>query len=148
MYRQTFKQLSKDDLYAILKLRQDVFIVEQNSIYADLDELDQSAIHYLLKNTKQKLFGYARYRQAPDKQIIKIERVVLDKKSRGGGHGKDLINTMLTDIQDEYPHWPIMLSSQVDASEFYRRLGFVAFGKPYDDGGIEHISMAYEAHDK
>jgi ElaA protein len=72
---------------------------------------------------------------------VKIERVVLAAQARGLGLGKSLIVTMLQDIQGEYPVAKITLSSQIDASDFYRRLGFVEFGEAYDDGGmVYHLS--------
>lgn len=144
MYRKTFDELSKDELYALAKLRQQVFIVEQNSIYSDLDDYDQTAIHYLDFDPQDKLIAYARYRKISQLEEVKIERVVLAGQVRGLGLGKSLIVTMLKDIQDEYPSGKITLSSQIDASEFYRRLGFVEFGEVYDDGGIMHIGMVYQ----
>jgi ElaA protein len=144
MYRKTFEELSKDELYALAKLRQQVFIVEQNSIYSDLDGNDQMAIHYLDFDHQDNLIAYARYRKISRLDEVKIERVVLSVQSRGVGLGKSLIITMLTDIQGEYPLAKIILSSQIDASEFYQRLGFAEFGEVYDDGGIMHVGMVYQ----
>ncbi|PKH00399.1 GNAT family N-acetyltransferase [Paraglaciecola sp. MB-3u-78] len=147
MYRKTFEELSKDELYALATLRQQVFIVEQNSIYSDLDDYDQTAIHYLDVDPQDKLIAYARYRKIPQLDEVKIERVVLARQVRGLGLGKSLIVTMLKDIQDEYSLGKITLSSQIDASEFYRRLGFAEFGEVYDDGGIMHVGMVYQGVD-
>lgn len=143
MIYKTFEQLSRDDLYAIAKIRQDVFIVEQNSVYVDLDGLDQEAIHYLLEDQKKLLIGYGRYRVLALSKQVKIERVVLLKQHRGKGKGESLINTMLQDIKATFVDFKIALSAQTTACEFYHRLGFVEFGEPYDDGGIEHIGMLY-----
>lgn len=145
MYCKTFSELSKDELYALAKLRQQVFIVEQNSIYCDLDDYDQEAIHYLNIDQQNKLIAYGRYRKIPEFDEVKIERVVLAAQARGLGLGKSLIVAMLADIQGEYPLARITLSSQTDASVFYQRLGFVEFGEVYDDGGILHIGMAYQS---
>jgi ElaA protein len=154
MVRKTFEELSKGELYALAKLRQQVFIVEQNSIYSDLDDCDQQAIHYLDVDQQDNLIAYGRYRKisfCDDKKSddvksdeVKIERVVLAAQARGLGLGKSLIVAMLADIQSEYPLAKITLSSQVDASEFYQRLGFVEFGEVYDDGGLMHIEMVYQ----
>jgi len=144
MYHKTFTQLSKDELYALAKLRQQVFIIEQNSIYADLDDHDQTAIHYLDVDPQDNLIAYARYRKITLCDEVKIERVVLAAQARGLGLGKSLIIIMLTDIQGDYPLAKITLSSQIDATEFYKRLGFVEFGEVYDDGGIMHIGMVYQ----
>lgn len=143
MYTKTFEQLTKDELYALLKLRQQVFIIEQNSIYSDLDDCDQEAMHYLEFDPNGHLLAYARYRYKPLDEEVKIERVVLAEEVRGIGLGKSLMVAMLKDIQGEYPKVKITLSSQIDASEFYRRLGFVEVGEGYDDGGIMHVGMVY-----
>ncbi|MCF2946684.1 GNAT family N-acetyltransferase [Paraglaciecola aquimarina] len=145
MISKTFVQLTQDEIYAIAKLRQDVFIVEQNSIYQDLDGLDQSAIHYLLKQPQDQelLLGYGRVRAIESTKQIKIERIVLLKQARGKGFGKMMLQQMLADINQSYAEFNIVLSSQTYACEFYRQLGFVEYGEPYDDGGIEHISMLY-----
>jgi ElaA protein len=144
MFRKTFEELSKDELYALAKMRQQVFIVEQNSIYSDLDDYDQAAIHYLGFDQLGKLTVYARYRQEDNSKEIKIERVVLDKSIRGKGKGKRLINMMIDDIKNNFPETDIVLSSQLDVCPFYRSLGFTTQGESYDDGGIEHISMFYQ----
>lgn len=143
MYRKTFEELSKDELYALAKLRQQVFIVEQKSIYSDLDDYDQEAVHYLDVDPQDNLIAYARYRKISQLDEVKIERVVVTAWGRGLGLGKSLLVTMLQDIQGEYPVAKITLSSQIDASAFYQRLGFVEFGEVYDDGGIMHIGMVY-----
>jgi len=144
MYIKTFEQLTKDELYALAKLRQQVFIVEQNSIYFDLDDCDQDAIHFLEHDPQDRLIAYARYRKISQIDEVKIERVVLAEQARGLGLGKSLIVAMLKHIQGEYADAKITLSSQVEASEFYQRLGFVEFGEGYDDGGILHIGMVYQ----
>ncbi|WP_339722580.1 GNAT family N-acetyltransferase [uncultured Paraglaciecola sp.] len=145
MYTKTFDQLTKDELYALLKLRQQVFIVEQASIYSDLDDYDQQAIHFLESDPPDHLIAYARYRKVLQSDEVKIERVVLAAQARGLGLGKSLIVAILKDIKGAYPEAKITLSSQIDASEFYQRLGFVEFGEKYDDGGIMHIGMVYQA---
>jgi ElaA protein len=143
MYHKTFEELTKDELYALAKLRQQVFIIEQNSIYSDLDDCDQTAMHYLDVDPQNNLIAYARYRKISQLDEVKIERVVLAAQVRGLGLGKSLIVTMLKDIQIEHPLAKITLSSQIDASEFYQRLGFVVCGEVYDDGGIMHVGMVY-----
>lgn len=144
MQRKTFKQLSKEEFYDVAKLRQDVFIVEQNSVYIDLDGYDKEAIHYLEFDSKRALIAYGRYRKLLQINEISIERVVLAKSARGQGLGKSLIVNMLKDIQFDDPLIKITLSSQLEARMFYRRLGFVEFGEEYDDGGIMHVGMVYQ----
>lgn len=140
MKRKTFKELDNNDLYAILKLRQDVFIIEQNSIYADLDGLDQISIHYLDTNQDDELMGYARYREAEEGHF-KIERVVLKIEARGAGRGQSILNAILKDIKRISNDAKVSLSAQTNALRFYNLLGFQEVGEAYDDGGIEHMTM-------
>ncbi|MFT2091272.1 GNAT family N-acetyltransferase [Paraglaciecola sp. 2405UD69-4] len=143
MKRMTFKELGIDELYAICKLRQDVFVVEQNSIYTDLDDLDQLAMHYLDLNKNGELLGYARYREVGNGDF-KLERVVLRKDARGTGRGKALIESILADIKGISPIANVTLSAQTNAVKLYRLFGFQEQGEPYDDGGIEHITMTLQ----
>jgi ElaA protein len=144
MYLKTFEELSKNELYSLAQLRQKVFIVEQNSIYNDLDDYDQEAIHYLDFDQSGKLTVYARYRLVESSNEVKIERVVLDKSVRGKGQGKRLMKFILNDINLNFSNISIVLSAQLEVCSFYRSLGFVTQGEVYDDGGIEHINMFYQ----
>jgi ElaA protein len=123
----------------LAKLRQKVFIVEQNSIYTDVDDHGQAAIHYLGNEPSSKLIIYARYRQDNSTHDVKIERVVLDKSARGKGLGKQLIKIMLNDIKVKFPEITIVLSSQLEVGQFYSSLVFNHQG----DAGIDHISLFY-----
>jgi ElaA protein len=146
--RSRFCELSLEHFYALAKLRQDVFIIEQQSIYTDLDGLDSEAIHFLCWSSTQDgapLIGYARYRFCESAGQLKIERVVLTGEVRGKGLGKRLMQAILKDIEAHHVGTAICLSSQVTAQAFYQGLGFVAEGERYDDGGIEHITMYYGA---
>ena len=135
----SFNQLKLNDLYAILQLRRDVFIIEQQSIYRDIDEQDKTSEHICVFH-QARLIAYARVRKT--KQInAKIERVVCLPKYRGKGIGKGLIEQAIEEIQRDHEITTIMLSAQTDAIDFYLKLGFHPEGKPYDDGGIEHIDM-------
>ncbi len=144
MYRKSFEELTKAEVYAVAKLRQQVFIVEQNSIYSDLDDHDQSSTHYLDVDQTGQLKVYGRFRHTQSQSEVKIERVVLDKSARGKGLGKQLMKRMLKDILAEFPKNKIVLSAQLEVREFYASLGFIAQGTPYDDGGIDHIQMFYQ----
>lgn len=143
----TYEQLSKEELYSLLKLRQDVFIIEQASIYGDIDDLDEQALHYLVyqstPNDSLGLLGYARSRKVQAKDTVKIERVVLHPSVRNEGLGKVLVNRVLKDALRLYPSAELVLSAQTLATGFYQKFGFEEFGQPYDDCGIEHIDMRY-----
>ncbi|QHJ10758.1 Acetyltransferase [Paraglaciecola mesophila] len=135
-----FYQLELNDLYAILCLRQDVFINEQQSIYKDIDNFDQSSLHVCIY-CEAELVAYARVREAKVRALAKIERVVCTTSHRGKGLGVTLIRECLELIKHKYSGVDVMLSAQTVASEFYQQFGFRCQGLPYDDGGIEHIDM-------
>ena len=135
-----FAQLGNMDLYAILKLRQDVFMLEQQSLYADLDQLDQTALHLMLKQAAD-LLGYVRLRDVAG-EYVKIERVVTLPAHRGTGLGSQLFEQALFVAASEWPQLSeLKLAAQVEALGFYRRWGFEAVGEVFDDGGIAHQVM-------
>lgn len=140
----TFSQLDCEALYCIAKLRQDVFIIEQRSIYIDLDGFDQDACHVLIwmdGKTGKELAAYARLRTLTDKESYKIERVVCAKVYRGQGLAKRLMDELMLKISEEADYSKVTLSSQLSVCSFYHRWGFAETGECYDDGGIEHIDM-------
>lgn len=134
-----FSDLSLAQLYEILKLRQDVFVLEQRSIYADVDDSDQVSLHLCVYDDNT-LVGYTRLR-ALDKEHYKIERVVCIKEYRGQGVGHKLMQTSLSKISILAPRCEVILSAQTEALAFYQSYGFVARGRAYDDGGVEHMDM-------
>lgn len=131
-----FNQLTTAQLYSILELRYKVFVVEQQSIYNEIDGLDQSSIHYCIFDDS-KLLAYTRVRHV-SAMDIKIERVVCDKLHRGKG----LVNKLLEEIvKAQKQNCRISLSAQIEVVDFYKKRGFKPAGKVYDDGGIPHQDM-------
>lgn len=135
-----FEQLTNIQLYSILQLRQRVFINEQQSIYDDIDGLDEGAIHAQVTENAD-LVGYARLRPVNEKGTLYVERVVLHQRQRGKGLGDKLMRAILKHCSDNWPDMTVQLSAQLDALSFYQKLGFTACGEPYDDGGILHKVM-------
>ena len=138
-----FNAIDQYLLQAIFRLRQNVFIVEQQSIYEDIDGHDEDCWHLLMQH-EQKLCGYLRIR--PTKEVLKIERVVLEPEWRGKKLGPELMQRAMQKCQqiDPVGKKGIELSAQTSALDFYLKFGFVAVGEPYDDGGIEHQTMRYK----
>ncbi len=136
-----FEQLSLALLYNILRLRERVFVIEQQSIYEDVDGKDESALHLCIFEQEQ-LVGYLRLRFLADQGKAKIERVVVAPTHRSKKLAKKLMNKAIELIESEQGIDEAMLSSQVEAMGFYENLGFVARGDEYDDGGIAHKDMA------
>lgn len=142
-----FAQLGVDDLYDLLQLRDRVFVVEQASIYGDLDGLDRDALHLLGRDAGGTLIAYARLLPPGSKRDgeVAIGRVVIAAAGRGRGLGKQLMERALETASRHFPATPVWLSAQVDKIGLYRQFGFVDQGEDYDDGGILHRDMSRPA---
>jgi|SRR5690606_12992337 len=137
-----FNALSLEDLYRILQLRQEVFILEQACVYNDLDRKDQKSIH-LMAWDGDALAAYTRLIpygiSYPD--AVSIGRVVVARKYRGGGLGKELMVRSIEGAQNLLGHHPIKIGAQQHLKAFYNGLGFEQTSEPYLDAGIVHIEM-------
>ena len=135
---QNFGQLSTDELYELLRFRQDVFIVEQGSPYPDLDGHDRGAWHLLLR-IDGALTGYLRLIPAPPS--VRIGRVAVAASMRGRGLGRRLMEESLLFYRAQYPSLPVVLTAQAHLVPFYRSYGFEPTGAPFDDFGVAHVEM-------
>ena len=140
----TFEELSNLELYQILRLRSEVFVVEQDCVYQDLDNKDQNAIHVLgVKNNN--VVAYTRIFKPGDYfDNTSIGRVVVEKNERKYGYGKEIMTTSLKEIGKNFPATTIELSAQTYLIKFYVGLGFSSFGEEYLEDGIPHIRMIKE----
>lgn len=139
-----FKNLSPQQLYDLMKLRVEVFIVEQSCLYQDLDDKDQQAIHFLAyKNNK--LAAYARFLFDTEKHAYSIGRVITSKSFRKQGLAKQLMDEVISYSCQNFPTHDIVISAQCYISEFYESLGFMQTGTPYDEDGLPHIKMIRKA---
>lgn len=139
-----FQELSTNDLYAILKLRQEVFVVEQNCPYLDADDQDQSAIHMLGIDHNGDLHAYARLIEKGKSytDFYSIGRVVISSSYRRQGEGQRLMIATLEKARN-MGWFPIKISAQVYTIPFYQKLGFNTYGESYLEDGIPHIAMLY-----
>ena len=138
-----FSELSAQRLYQILKLRQDVFVLEQTCLYPDLDNLDQKVIHVsLISEEDDDLVAYCRIIPAdlvsPD---VAIGRVVVAEGARSQGLAKKLMIKAIEFTNEEMQAPAIKVSAQSHLQAFYQSLGFAITSEPYDEDGIEHIDM-------
>jgi len=145
-----FEDLSPTDIYQILKIRQEVFVLEQDCAYLDADNLDISAWHLIVwdKNDKNKQYISAYLRVVYPGLKYKepaIGRLLTDAKSRRTGLGKQLMIEALAKIQTEYPGSSTRISAQTYLLDFYTDLGFETINEPYDEDGIPHIEMLHQA---
>jgi len=136
-----FKELTIDQLYAILQLRSEVFVVEQDCVYQDLDFKDQKALHIFgLKN--KKIVAYTRIFKPGDYfEEASIGRVVVSDTERKYGYGYDLMKASITAVQQEFNTVKITISAQVYLTKFYNSLDFKKVGEEYLEDGIPHIEM-------
>ncbi len=138
-----FEALSLQELYEVLALRNEVFIVEQNCPFQDLDGKDQTAWHCLGFDDNQKLMAYTRLfeKSVYYDGFVSIGRVVTSPKARGGGIGKILMQKSIEYCQQLFGNEPIKIGAQVYLLKFYESLGFQSIGQDYLEDGIEHTIM-------
>jgi len=134
---QRFEQLSATKLYELLRFRQGIFVVEQGSPYPDLDGLDQSAWHLLLR-VDGTLAGYSRLIAPP----VRIGRVAVAAPLRGRGLGRRLMEEALSFCRERYPAQDIVLAAQLELASFYESFDFAVISEPYDDFGVMHVEMS------
>lgn len=139
-----FHQLTATELYALLRLRSEVFVVEQNCVFLDQDNKDQQC-HHLLLFSEDQLVGYGRLVPAGLFYLeMAIGRVVTAPSVRGTGLGKTLMALAIQNCRQLYGSGAIRIGAQTYALAFYEGLGFVAEGDVYDEDGIAHIEMVRE----
>lgn len=136
-----FEALTTNELYAILRLRSEVFVVEQDCVYQDLDDKDKKALHVIgwYGNTivaYTRIFDVKLYFNEAS-----IGRVVVEQKHRSKGFGIDIMNASIDAIKKHYNQTQIKISAQTYLIKFYNKLGFKEQGKPYLEDGIPHTAM-------
>ena len=143
----SFSQLSNKELYRILQLRAEVFVVEQNCVYLDADDLDQEGYHVLGFSESQEVHAYTRIlpQGSTYSEYAAIGRVVTSQSVRKKGHGKPLMIFTIAQCRLLYPNHKIKISAQSYLIKFYNELGFQEIGEEYLEDGIPHIAMVFQA---
>lgn len=137
----TYQQLSLDELYSLLQLRSEVFVVEQDCIYQDIDYKDQKALHVLGYKNK-KLVAYTRlFKPGEYFEFASIGRVIVKEDERKYRYGYDIMEASIKAIKDYYSETNIKISAQVYLKKFYNNLGFKEVGETYLEDGIPHVVM-------
>ena len=136
------QDLSVNDLYSILKLRQDIFVVEQNCVFPDIDDKDSKAIHVFYKEDKT-VVAYARVFAPTDyhQEYSSIGRIVVHSDFRRKDLGKLLVNACIDYCRQNFAKTSIKISAQSYLNKFYTNLGFVDTGNHYLEDGIPHQEM-------
>lgn len=149
-----FDDLSARHVHSLLKLRQQIFIIEQTCIFADIDGLDPLCRHIIACDDENVLAaarivapgidpGHSEQGNRPA-----IGRVVTSDRLRGQGIGREVMRRAIEACEIQFAGKPIYLNGQLYLRGFYESLGFVQFGEEYDEDGIPHISMERPANAK
>ena len=139
----SFDDLSKKELYEILALRQEVFVVEQDCPYLDADGKDYSCAHVIGLSEDEAVIAYTRI--VPPgvsyETYASIGRVVVKSTARGNSWGQELMRESIKLTFQMHPSYNIKISAQVYLKKFYEDLGFVATGETYLEDNIPHMAM-------
>lgn len=138
----TWQELGRDEVYAILRCRVDVFVVEQQCAYGELDGKDRAALHLAGRDKSGDIVAYARILPPlPGFPGPAIGRILVARHARGNKLGKELVRKAIEVCRQKFGRQPIFISAQLPLKNYYASLGFVPQGKPYNEDGIRHIRM-------
>lgn len=137
----TFTDLSVQQLYDMLQLRSEVFVVEQDCVYQDIDGKDQKALH-ILGYKHEKLVAYTRVFKPNDYfEEASIGRVLVKENERHHNYGNAIMKASIKAIKTHYKETLIRISAQTYLKQFYNNLDFFEVGEEYLEDGIPHINM-------
>ena len=141
IYHKAFADLAPFELYAIIRLRNEVFVVEQNCVFQDADNKDQDCHHVMVWDDKN-LVAYARLLpKGLAYEQMSIGRVISSLAYRRKGAGKILMNNAIDACYTLFGEGPIKIGAQLYLKKFYESFGFVQSGNLYLEDGIDHIEM-------
>jgi len=139
-----FDSLSLHEFHDLVALRIQVFVIEQNCPYQDLDGKDKKSFHLIGRDKEGAIKATARILPAgisyPE---VAIGRVVIDPSERGTGAGHELIGSCMEFIENQFGKVPVRISAQSHLEKFYMHHQFVSTGKEYLEDGIPHVEMLY-----
>lgn len=136
-----FGDMSAAQVHDALKLRFDTFVLEQESLYPEIDGKDTNAIHAIAVEDGAGLVATLRLLNLNGEGAVSIGRVAIAKHARGGGLGRRLMSATLGYLEAHAPGRPVRLGAQRHLEGFYASLGFARTSDVYDDGGIPHVDM-------
>ncbi|MBQ7766572.1 MAG: GNAT family N-acetyltransferase [Lachnospiraceae bacterium] len=134
-----FDELTATELYEILKARAEIFIMEQNINYQDMDDIDYKSLHCFIKDG-EKVIAYLRaFYKSEDKSVVKIGRVLT--LEHGKGVGRVLLEESIQAIKEQMQCDKIYIEAQKHAIGFYEKFGFVTTSGEFLEEGILHVAM-------
>lgn len=139
-----FNELTLEELYEILKLRSEVFVVEQNCIYNDIDGKDLTSSHIMIKENG-KIKAYLRALQpGVSYEDASLGRVLVSPDARGKGYAKTIVTKGVEYILNNFNTTKITIGAQEYLKNFYSEIGFKPISEVYDEDGIPHLDMTFE----
>lgn len=139
-----FNELTLEELYEILKLRSEVFVVEQNCIYNDIDGKDLTSSHIMIKENG-KIKAYLRALQpGVSYEDASLGRVLVSPDARGKGYAKTIVTKGVEYILNNFNTTKITIGAQEYLKNFYSEIGFKPISEVYDEDGIPHLDMTLE----
>lgn len=136
-----FTEFNVHELYEVLRLRSEVFVVEQNCVFPDMDNKDQFCEH-LSGCREEVLYAYARIvPPGISYEFASIGRIVVSQAGRGEKLGKELLHMAIGRIESVYGQVPIRIGAQLYLKAFYESFGFLQTSDVYLEDGINHIEM-------
>lgn len=137
-----FSELSTKELFDILYLRTEIFVVDQNRVYQEVDEHDLESVH-IYDVVDGKIVAYARV--FPQNGNVTFGRVLTDPNYRGQGLGNQLMKQVLQVIHTEFPDKEIEIEAQVQVEDFYKKFNFETHGEPFLFNHTPHLKMTHIA---
>lgn len=139
-----FQALTHLELYKILQIRSEVFVVEQDCVYQDIDSKDLDAYHFFIENDQSEIIAYARLlkRGVSYPDGCSIGRVLVNASYRRESYATKLMNTVIDFAFNDLKEDKIVISAQKYLIDFYASFGFITCGKGYLEDGIPHIKMS------
>jgi ElaA protein len=135
-----FDELTPRNLYELLKLRMDVFVVEQNCAFAEIDGHDPGAVHGLV-HVDGRLVGTARLFGPPADGPARIGRIATHPDYRGKGIGAAIMRSGMAEISRRWAGTPVVLGAQAHLQAFYAGFGFETTSDTYLEDGVPHVEM-------
>lgn len=140
----SFQELSLEEFHDIIALRIQIFIIEQNCPYQEVDGKDKLAHHLFFKNEMNEIIAVTRILpKGIFYDEVAIGRVVVHEDYRGSGLGNQLMSDSMNFVRDKYGEVPVRLSAQKHLENYYGNHGFKSTGKEYLEDGIPHVEMLY-----
>ena len=134
-----FDKLTTQELFNIYKLRVNVFVVEQQCPYHEVDDIDTISHHIYLQNDNSKILAYCRMYKEND--TFHIGRVIASERYKG--YGTQIMKTAIKFATEELHADTMIIEAQTYAKNFYEKIGFVQTSEPFEEDGIPHIQMKY-----